>query len=237
MPEMTPFEMYVTEFELRLKLIGAMGQWNKDMAAAEKDWADARLTDTKTATIQLINKELAIALKALKQEEFKIKKKITLIEEKLKKTSIFITAKKPTLPASFDLAWSSFDFFLGESEPSLVQKVMKLPVTDDHRSKTNFVGILTTKPQPSDAPADIKHFGTMKAWMQKNYYFFTPASPVHDLVLESMQVVRDSREKVIETLETKLSTVSNYSYKKIDELGKFLGLPSAAVKTPVTPNS
>jgi len=234
MPQPTPFEMYVKEFDLRLKLIETMGKWNKAMAEAEVNWANARLTRAKAATIERINRELHIAFQELKREERNVKDRLSKAKNDTVKTRVFVTARKPTKATYFAQAWAAFDWFLGEADLAAVRKTVSLPVTAKHRAKKNFVAMLVTRGELTDAPADITAFGPLKAWMQEHYIFFK-AGPVHELMLEAMETIRASRVAVVERLEKRLITTRGQSYKKLEELRKFLGLPVAAQKTPSTP--
>ncbi|WP_425619058.1 hypothetical protein NA78x_002789 [Anatilimnocola sp. NA78] len=233
----SPFEIYTKEFELRLKLIETMGKWNKEMAEAEVQWATARLTHARAATVEKINRELQIAMLELKREERRAKDRISRAENDAQKTKMLMTARKPASAISFSQAWNGFDWFLGESDSEAVLAAIELPADITHRARTNFVAILVTKPEVVDAPDEYNNFGLLKGWMQSNYFFFKSGSPVHSLTIKAMKAIQNSRTAVLADLRARLAETRDQSYEKMSELRAFLGLPAAAEKTPSVPKT
>lgn len=232
MAEPSPFDQYVKEFELRLQLIKTMGQWNKDMAEAEVNWANARMTDAKTKTINLINSELKKAMLALAREERAAEMRLKKAQSLIDQTKRFVSGRKPPNTTILTQSWSALDWFLGEADTKAVREMLAIPIGEQHRTASNFIAISITLPNVEEAPATLRRMGELRNWMREKRYFFVDGSDVHDLYLQGFDLLAKSRETVIQKLEEKSASAGDQSYTKMRELRVFLGLPPAAEKTP-----
>lgn len=232
MAELSPFEQYVKEFELRLALIKTVGQWNKDLAEAEVNWANARMTDAKTKTINLINSELKKAMLELAREERTAEQRMKKAQLLIDRTKRFISGRKPPNTTILTESWGALDWFLGESDTKGVRAMLSLPIDDSHRSASNFVAISAVHKNIENAPVTLRRLGELRNWMRSKFFFFIAGGDVHLLFLQGFEILADSQKAIMDQLEHKLGETAAQSFAKLRELRVFLGLPPAAEKTP-----
>lgn len=231
---MDGFERQVKIAELQIKLIETLGKWNKDMAEAEKTWAEAQSIEIKNEVLKRIKKQLDFAIFNLNKHAKLQQDRMDRLASDNKRIANFRTGTKPGDAGQLSSIHEALLRLISEMDAGPIGEFYGAPLEDAHRAQNNYVAVSASS-QLSPVPADIDNFGLLLDWTKAKRLFFVKARPAHLFVLKTFAELGKAYEARQKELEDKLAATKQSDYADISALRVFLNLPASVEKSPAKP--
>jgi hypothetical protein len=215
------FDNYAKEFALRIELLRAAGQWQKDLAEAQLTQAKTLDQLERTRTTHLVNDSLRRALREIEIAEHKAEVDRASMERRFEALQWVIAGRKPVDLNTFYDRIKAIAWLVSRGHNAAV---LFDPLPAGCRTVDNFVSLSQVHPESEAPPDNVDNLAELVEWMQTRLQYFRNGSQVHQLFAESVNKLADVQAALVVDLQSRLDAARKGTYEKLHELKSFLGL-------------